>query len=90
MSGYINCQTIFAEKSKMLITSENSANSILEQLESAGVPVESQCRSGFCGACRLKKKSGKVTYNYFPLAYVGADEILPCCCRPCGDVVLDI
>ncbi|MBL2132877.1 2Fe-2S ferredoxin, partial [Klebsiella pneumoniae] len=22
--------------------------------------------------------------------YVGADEILPCCCRPCGDVVLDI
>ncbi|HHB6569472.1 hypothetical protein [Klebsiella pneumoniae] len=37
MSGYINCQTIFAEKSKMLITSENSANSILEQLESAGV-----------------------------------------------------
>ncbi|MDR8268909.1 2Fe-2S ferredoxin, partial [Acinetobacter baumannii] len=21
---------------------------------------------------------------------VGADEILPCCCRPCGDVVLDI
>ncbi len=36
MSGYINCQTIFAEKSKMLITSENSANSILEQLESAG------------------------------------------------------
>lgn len=90
MSDYINFQTIFTEKSKILITAENSAKSILEQLESAGIPVESQCRSCFCGACRLKKKSGEVTYDSVPLAYVGADEILPCCRRPCGDVVLDI
>lgn len=90
MSDNINCHMIFTEKSGTVITGDNSVTSILEQLESAGVPVESQCRSGYCGACRLKKKSGEVTYQCEPLAFIGKDEILPCCCVPCGDVVIDI
>lgn len=66
MSGYINCQTIFAEKSKMLITSENSANSILEQLESAGFLLNHNAVQVFVVHAGSRKKSGKVTYNCFP------------------------
>lgn len=54
---------------------------LLEGLERTGHEVEYQCRSGYCGSCRLKITSGKVSYNNLPLAFVGANEILPCCCR---------
>lgn len=37
-----------------------------------------------------QEKSGEVKYDNDPLAYVGQDEILPCCCRPCGLLVLYI
>lgn len=84
MSGNFNCQIVFTEQKETVITGEDAVTTILEQLESAGIQVESQCRSGYCGACRLKKKSGEVKYDNDPLAYVGQDEILPCCCRPCG------
>ena len=33
---------------------------LLEMLEKAGLPVESQCRKGFCGACRTKVTKGEV------------------------------
>ncbi len=84
MSANFNCQIVSTEQSEAVITGEDAVTTILEQLESAGIQVESQCRSGYCGACRLKKKSGEVKYDNDPLAYVGQDEILPCCCRPCG------
>ncbi|EPG6020935.1 MULTISPECIES: class I ribonucleotide reductase maintenance protein YfaE [Enterobacteriaceae] len=90
MSGNFNCQIVFTEQNETVITGEDAVTTILEQLESAGIQVESQCRSGYCGACRLKKKSGEVKYDNDPLAYVGQDEILPCCCRPCGPLVLAI
>lgn len=90
MADNIHCQTIFTVRSGLVIKSDGNNSSVLEQLESVGVPVESQCRSGFCGACRVKKTSGEVTYCCEPLAFVGVDEILPCCCRACGDLTLDI
>ncbi|HBY5624131.1 class I ribonucleotide reductase maintenance protein YfaE [Klebsiella pneumoniae] len=90
MSANFNCQIVSTEQSEAVITGEDAVTTILEQLESAGIQVESQCRSGYCGACRLKKKSGEVKYDNDPLAYVGQDEILPCCGRPCGLLVLYI
>ena len=60
MSGNFNCQIVFTEQKETVITGEDAVTTILEQLESAGIQVESQCRSGYCGACRLKKKSGEV------------------------------
>lgn len=56
--------------------------SLLEGLERTGHEVEYQCRSGYCGACRLILLSGKVSYVETPLAFVGPTEILPCCCIP--------
>src|SRR5690606_4780286 len=42
--------------------------------------VEYQCRSGYCGVCRLPLLAGAVAYDEPPLAYVGQSEVLPCCC----------
>ncbi|RNM28645.1 class I ribonucleotide reductase maintenance protein YfaE [Dickeya undicola] len=64
--------------------------SLLEVLESQRVPVEYQCRSGYCGACRLRLTKGKVAYRQTPLACLQQDEILPCCCMPLNDIELDM
>ncbi|HEZ6292506.1 TPA: 2Fe-2S ferredoxin-like protein [Neisseria meningitidis] len=62
---------------------------LLEGLERMGHMVEYQCRSGYCGSCRVKILEGSVTYREPPLAFLGRDEILPCCCCVEGDVRLD-
>lgn len=67
-----------------------AGETLLEGLERTGHAVEYQCRSGYCGACRITLVAGEVSYQSTPLAFVAAGDILPCCCRPQGDVVLDI
>ncbi|WP_148704201.1 class I ribonucleotide reductase maintenance protein YfaE [Taylorella asinigenitalis] len=62
---------------------------LLESLERTGHNVPSHCRSGFCGTCRTKIITGEVDYLIDPLAYIGPDEILPCCCKAKGSVILD-
>lgn len=54
--------------------------SLLDGLERTGHEVEYQCRSGYCGTCRLTLLAGKVSYDEPPLACIGQSEILPCCC----------
>ena len=66
------------------------AGSLLEALEYHGIPVEYQCRSGYCGSCRCRMTEGKVIYRQQPLALINKGEILPCCCIPAGDIGLDI
>ena len=63
--------------------------SLLETLENNGVEVHFHCRSGFCGACRTKLKSGEVEYKEDPLAFIADDEILPCCCEPVSDIEVE-
>lgn len=67
-----------------------AGETLLEGLERTGHAVEYQCRSGYCGACRTTLVAGEVSYQSTPLAFVAAGDILPCCCRPQGEVVLDI
>lgn len=76
------------EKSEpRLITTDRMAfvlgdkETLLEALERTGHHVEYQCRSGYCGSCRLKLRSGSVSYPEPPMAFIGEDEILPCCCQ---------
>lgn len=63
---------------------------LLEGLERTGHHVEYQCRSGYCGACRVKLKSGSVVYPKPPLAFLRRDEILPCCCRIQEPIVINV
>lgn len=63
---------------------------LLDGLERTGHEVEYQCRAGYCGSCRVKLLSGSVTYVELPLAFIGPDEILPCCCKLMSDINLDV
>ncbi|GGM86955.1 ferredoxin [Shewanella xiamenensis] len=64
--------------------------SLLQALEAKKVRIFSECRSGFCGACKTKVLSGRVSYLTEPLANLNADECLPCCCIPSEDLELDL
>ena len=63
--------------------------SLLDGLERTGHEVEYQCRSGYCGVCRLTLLEGEVSYDEPPLAYVGQSEILPCCCIVDGPIRIE-
>ncbi|MCO4800006.1 MAG: 2Fe-2S ferredoxin-like protein [Colwelliaceae bacterium] len=64
---------------------------LLNSLEKNDVEVHYHCRDGFCGACRVTLVKGDIYYpNGEPLAYVGDNEILPCCCIPTSDISLII
>lgn len=67
-----------------------AGETLLEGLERTGHAVEYQCRSGYCGSCRTPLLKGEVSYQQEPLAFVAAGDILPCCCRPQGEVSLDL
>ena len=64
---------------------------LLECLEKANVEVHYHCRDGFCGACRVTLTEGEVSYpRGDPLAFIGDNEILPCCCVPVTNISLKI
>ena len=69
-----------------------SGTSILDVAESIGVQIDSDCRSGFCGTCRCKLLSGKVTMDVKE-ALSQTDEaegyILACQAQAVEDVAVD-
>ena len=66
-------------------------NTLLECLESKDIEVHFHCRDGFCGACRITLNKGEIHYPQGePLAFVGENEILPCCCVPVTDIDITI
>ncbi len=70
------------------ITWHAASGSLLEAAEAAGQRLSANCRSGVCGACRVKLKSGAVTHLLdapFPLA---PDDVLTCCAVPVSDLVV--
>lgn len=68
---------------------DKAEQTLLECLESANIEVHYHCRDGFCGACRVTLVDGDINYPLGePLAYVGNNEILPCCCIPVTDITL--
>ena len=64
---------------------------LLECLEAKDVEVHYHCRDGFCGACRITLNKGEIVYPLGePLAFVGENEILPCCCIPVTDITVTV
>tara|TARA_R110001583_G_scaffold7080_1_gene35217 strand:+ start:662 stop:892 length:231 start_codon:yes stop_codon:yes gene_type:complete len=66
----------------------SSAGSIHSALQAQGIELDSQCHSGFCGACRCKLKKGSVKYSMDPMAALQPGEVLTCCSTPVGKVTL--
>lgn len=70
---------------------QNKDDTLLECLEKADHEIHYHCRDGYCGACRITLHSGEIDYfNGEPLAYVGKNEILPCCCKPLSDIEITL
>jgi ferredoxin len=63
---------------------------LLEALEAKNVQIFSECRNGFCGACKTQVLSGEVSYISEPIAVIKPDECLPCCCIPKTDLSLNL
>ncbi|MCU4674482.1 class I ribonucleotide reductase maintenance protein YfaE [Catenovulum sp. 2E275] len=64
-------------------------NCLLDYLESLDLTVHYHCRDGYCGACRTVLVEGDVHYPKEPLAFVRRGEILPCCCTPKSDLIIE-
>jgi ferredoxin-NADP reductase len=64
--------------------------SILELAEACDVPVRWACRTGVCHNCESGLVSGSVAYDPEPLEMPAEGNLLVCCSRPTGDVVIDL
>jgi ferredoxin-NADP reductase/MOSC domain-containing protein YiiM/ferredoxin len=64
--------------------------SLLDFAEACDVPVRWSCRTGVCHMCESGLISGTVGYQPGPLDPPGQGNLLICCSRPQGDVVIDL
>ncbi|MEH6447394.1 MAG: 2Fe-2S iron-sulfur cluster-binding protein [Oleispira sp.] len=68
----------------------NKQRTLLDAMESQGIDIESECRSGECGQCKVNLLAGKVK----PLINIELDlkagEILPCCSIPESDLLIEL
>ena len=69
----------------------NSARqSLLELAEACDVPVRWACRTGVCHSCETALIGGAVAYGPDPVEPPAGGNILICCSKPTGDIVLDL
>jgi ferredoxin-NADP reductase len=62
---------------------------LLDVAAACGVAIDSGCRAGNCGTCKVAVKSGQVKYLKEPGCLVEAGTCLTCCCVPRTEIVLD-
>jgi ferredoxin len=80
------------QKSGKTFDWESSFNNVLDFAEDKGIQMESGCRMGVCGSCKVKLISGTVTMETED-GLEDADKadrmILPCVAVPESDLVID-
>ncbi|GBF79929.1 2Fe-2S iron-sulfur cluster-binding protein [Aphanothece sacrum] len=83
---------VFAQSKKEVKINANT--SILETAEEAMIEVNSSCRSGGCGTCKIKKLEGEIRYEGEPDGLDPSERnqgyILGCIAYPTGRVIIDI
>lgn len=67
----------------------NPQKTILSQLSDMGVSVTTQCRSGYCNACRCNLKKGVVVHTSDALVATESD-VLPCSSYAVSTIQLEI
>ena len=73
-------------ESKFEQTWSKDDGSLLEFAEAHGLNPEYGCRSGQCGACKVKLMQGKVSIQQTISTDLQQDEILLCCSVPAADL----
>ena len=64
--------------------------SVLELAEACDIPVRWSCRTGVCHSCETGLIGGVVGYRPDPVEPPADGNVLICCGRPTGDMVLDL
>ncbi|MFN3988150.1 MAG: 2Fe-2S iron-sulfur cluster-binding protein [Rhodocyclaceae bacterium] len=62
--------------------------SLLDAIESQGLPIDSDCRTGSCGRCLLAVEDGQAKHRVVPECVVAPGQVLACCAVPLSDVRL--
>jgi ferredoxin len=65
-------------------------NSLLELAEACDLPVRWSCRTGVCHTCETALVEGTVSYEPAPIDAPADGNVLTCCSKPRGDVVVDL
>jgi ferredoxin-NADP reductase/MOSC domain-containing protein YiiM len=63
---------------------------LLELAEACDVPVRWSCRTGVCHTCETGLLAGTVGYRPEPIDPPADGNILICCSKPAGDIVIDL
>ena len=82
--------TVEFRKSGLKAVWDGKAESLLAFAEQQGLSPDFSCRAGICSTCKSGLIAGEVAYFEEPLDELGAGEVLLCCSKPQGSVVLDI
>ena len=77
-------------RSSLTVAWSGHYNSLLEIAEACDVPTRWSCRTGVCHTCETGLLAGEVSYDPDPLEPPADGNVLPCCARPVGAVVLDM
>ncbi len=64
--------------------------SLLELAEACDVPARWSCRTGVCHTCETGLVEGTVSYAPAPIDAPADGNVLTCCSKPHGDVVIDL
>lgn len=81
--------TVEFRKSGLKAVWDGKAESLLAFAEEQGLSLDFSCRAGICGACKSHLLVGEVVYFEEPLEELGDGEVLLCCSKPQGPIVID-
>jgi len=77
-------------RSGLSVSWDSRFQSLLDLSEACDVPVRWSCRTGVCHSCEVALIGGTATYEPTPLEPPATGNLLICCSRPQGDVVIDL
>ncbi|UWM79236.1 MOSC and FAD-binding oxidoreductase domain-containing protein (plasmid) [Rhizobium sp. WSM4643] len=69
---------------------EPTFQNLLELAEACDVPVRWSCRTGVCHTCETGLVEGSVGYQPDPVDAPADGNVLICCAKPEGDIVIDL
>ena len=77
-------------RSGLSVAWDSRFQNLLELTEACDVPARWSCRTGVCHNCEVGLIGGSVAYEPEPLDPPASGNLLICCSRPRGDVVIDL
>lgn len=86
----VGLQISFSRSQRAAAWDEASDTNLLAFAERLGLDPPFSCRAGICSTCRTGLLQGEVDYVEEPLDPPAPNEVLLCCARPRGPLVLDL